>query len=89
MTYYYLEGRFMTDRQSAYEYIARQLDFPDYFGKNLDALADCLSEMSFNNTIIISESDKIIDNLGMYGKSIIDVFEEQSQEPYCFKLIVR
>ena len=27
-----------------HDYLARKLDFPEYYGKNLSALADCLAE---------------------------------------------
>ena len=35
-----LDGRMMTDRDSAHDYIAEALQLPDYYGHNLDALAE-------------------------------------------------
>ncbi len=89
MKYYYIEGNLLNEKKAAHRYIAGQLNFPDYYGNNLDALADCLSEMSYNNTIVISHSSCIEENLGAYGESLLEVFDEQSRQPYSFKLIVK
>lgn len=33
------------DKKDVHRYIAAALDFPDYYGKNLDALYDCLTDI--------------------------------------------
>ena len=47
-----------------YAQIAKDLHFPDYFGKNLDALNDCLSDLSWleNNQvhIVLTNYDKFL-----------------------------
>ena len=40
-----LTAKECTSEQAIHEYLKEQLSFPDYYGKNLSALADCLSEM--------------------------------------------
>ena len=42
-----------------HEYLAEKLDFPDYYGNNLDALYDCLTEMGGNKVIRILHSEKL------------------------------
>ena len=39
-----LDGRLMVE--NPHEYIKEQLEFPDYYGNNLDALYDCLGEVT-------------------------------------------
>lgn len=39
------EAAFET-KEEVHDYIAKGLDFPDYYGKNLDALHDCLTDIS-------------------------------------------
>lgn len=45
-----------TPRQ-IHEYIAEKLDFPDYYGMNLDALYDCLTDISEETCISIRNYD--------------------------------
>lgn len=40
-----LNGRFMRTKEKAHRHIKRRLRLPAYYGNNLDALSDCLSEL--------------------------------------------
>ena len=40
-----LDASKMVSRQEAHRYLKEQLAFPDYYGKNLDALYDCLTDL--------------------------------------------
>lgn len=40
-----LDTACLTERQAAQEYLKETLELPDYYGGNLDALYDCLTEM--------------------------------------------
>ena len=44
-----LDGDKITDVASFYDEIAKVCKFPDYFGRNLDALNDCLYDLSCTN----------------------------------------
>ena len=41
-----------------HEILARELSFPPYYGRNLDALHDCLTDLSADTAIILAEADK-------------------------------
>jgi RNAse (barnase) inhibitor barstar len=42
-----LDGRLTVDKLSTLDAIGAALSFPDYFGRNLDALYDCLTDLSW------------------------------------------
>ena len=58
-------------KKDGHDYIAEALDFPDYYGKNLDALYDCLTEI---------EADIVIVNAAAVDKDIIDTFKDAAAE---------
>ena len=84
MTIFILDGTKMTGRDAAYEHIQKTCLFPDYFGKNLDALADCLSELSMDSVLILMNRDALLEALGDYGFKMLEVFREQSIGRYAF-----
>lgn len=55
-----------------HEYIKEKLDFPEYYGENLDALFDCLTEIG-RKIIIIKNSDIVDDE-------IVATFVDASEE---------
>ncbi len=81
MNIYLLDGKDMTGRDRAYRIIERTLGFPDWFGHNLDALADCLSEMDADDTaIVFVNTDALTEQLGPYAGKMLTCFREVSAE---------
>ena len=50
---------------SLHEYLKKELNFPEYYGKNLDALFDLLTERIEETEIIIENFDKLKENLNL------------------------
>ena len=71
---YVLDCEEMYERGAAHEYIAHVLEFPKYYGKNLDALFDCLTEMG--ECSIMFENLGALEQLGEYSGVLLAVFEE-------------
>ncbi len=42
-----MDGRYLGDKVATLDAIAAALSFPDWFGRNLDALYDCLTDLSW------------------------------------------
>lgn len=62
----------LADKARAHEYLAASLDFPKHYGKNLDALADCLTELDRDRAVIVMNTHHATD----YAKSVIEVLTE-------------
>ncbi len=67
-----LDFNTLDTKEKFYSYISEQLDFPDYFGKNADALNDCISEINnkINVTLINSST------AGEWSKPILSVLRD-------------
>ena len=40
--------------EAVYDYLQQELSFPDWFGRNLDALHDCLTDISAPTRLILT-----------------------------------
>ena len=74
-------------RKQAHLYLAEMLDFPDYYGKNLDALYDCLTELG--ECTIVLEGEDILQEPECYGAKVLKVFREAAHANPCLKLEVQ
>lgn len=72
-----LECDNLLQKEHAHSYLAQMLDFPDYYGKNLDALFDCLTELG--ECTIMLKGEHILHRKDCYGTKVLQVFEEAVQ----------
>ena len=75
-----LDGRKMTDREATHLYLKKKLDLPDYYGKNLDALYDCLCETGNPVQIIVSYVQEMQDNLRRYADDLLNTLEAAAEK---------
>ena len=64
-------------KEKGHDYLMEALNLPDYYGKNLDALYDCLTEIECEIEII---------NASFVDKDIIDTFKDAASENELLKL---
>ena len=83
-----LNGSKMLDKATTHAYLKRKLSLPEYYGNNLDALWDCLSTDTLEKKIIIVNKEMIIENLGLYGESLIELFIDVAEENNCIEVIL-
>ena len=80
MSVYLLDGKDMISREEAYRVIKAAMQFPDWFGSNLDALADCLGELPKDTTICFVNTAILIENVGEYAEKILECFRDLAEE---------
>ena len=59
-----IDGADIKNRDDFFDTLAQQIDFPDYFGKNLDALYDILSERDPDLTVEFVRYDELEEAVG-------------------------
>ena len=72
---YILDGKKMVSREETHRYLKETFGFPDYYGKNLDALHDCLAEMG-EMEVEIENAAEMLAALGRYGELLMQVLED-------------
>ena len=64
-----LDGKLI--KEEGHDYLMRALNLPDYYGRNLDALYDCLTEM---------ECDIELVNADEVDEDIVETFLDAASE---------
>ena len=84
-----LDCKKMIDKNTTHKYFKNKFELPAYYGNNLDSLFDCLSEKNDEIYILLENYEFLIESLGEYGYSIIELFEDlqTEYENYNFKKI--
>ena len=70
-----LDGNILADATQAHDYLKEMLEFPKYYGKNLDALHDCLTDLEDVEIAITSPDDD-----GAIFQRILRVFKAADRE---------
>lgn len=73
-----LDGKYISDKKTLHDTLAADLQFPDWYGRNLDALYDCLTDMQEEARIQILNAVSLEANLGGYARSLADVLLDAS-----------
>lgn len=70
---YELDGRALSDKEAAHGYLKELLRFPDYYGENLDALYDMLTEYTRETLLWVSSAEAV-------HPAILSVLEDAMEE---------
>jgi ribonuclease inhibitor len=87
MEFIIIDGKRMTTVEETHRYLERTLRLPPYYGHNLDALYDCLGDLSQNVIIILINGDLLDANLGDYAAKLRKVFLDANKVPFSFRFI--
>ena len=70
-----LDAANMTEKNAAHDYLKKALALPDYYGSNLDALYDCLTELGGTEIQFVN-----LDAAGGYFAKVLSVFREAQED---------
>lgn len=74
-----LDGEKITDREKLHDILAAELELPDWYGRNLDALYDCLTDIREDTEIRILQNGDLERNLGRYKQLLIKVLQNAAE----------
>lgn len=76
-----LDGNILSDAAIVHGYLMKMLEFPEYYGKNLDALYDCLTDLeNVEISIALPEED------GAIFQKILRIFKAADRANESLKL---
>lgn len=76
----FLSPKEIRDLPALHASLARQLDFPDWYGGNLDALYDLLSAATERTTIVLLGTKGLARQLGPDLDRVLTVLEDLKRE---------
>ena len=75
-----LDGNAILDRETLHETLATGLCLPPWYGRNLDALYDCLTDVQEETVVVLRDRAALEEHLGGYGRRFMRLLEEVSRE---------
>lgn len=75
-----LDGKQIESREMLHEQLARELAFPAWYGGNLDALFDCLTDLREETEITLCSYPALEETLGGYAGVLVRVLREAAEE---------
>lgn len=75
-----LDGNSIFSKTDLHRTLAQDFSFPEWYGSNLDALFDCLTDYPEEVTIEIQASAAFNENLGGYAQAFRKVLQAVTEE---------
>ena len=82
-----IDGSAVESREALHDTLARQLSLPEYYGRNLDALYDCLTDVREDTELCLVRFPALCEHLGLYANVLRDVLEDACGENPHLRLI--
>ena len=83
-----VDGNNIYTKRELQNVLKEKFRFPDYYGCNLDALNDMLSEIDTETILTITNFSKLRERLGHYSDSLLDVLDINAEENELFNYII-
>ncbi len=84
MKYVFLDGDRILSPAGLHKTFADALDLPDYFGRNMDALHDCLTDISGPVCVIAVNSPQLWEHLGRSANAFRRLMADLQEEKMDF-----
>lgn len=82
-----IDGNQIENREMLHQTLKKALDFPDWYGNNLDALYDLLTDIQEDVTIEIQDQEQLEAHLGAYVKAFLRALRDAASEQKMIHII--
>ena len=83
-----IDGEKITSMSDVHDLMSKELGFPTFYGRNLDAMYDCLTDVSSEAEIVVENFEKLEYQLGKYASIILRVLEDAAEVNDKIKVII-
>jgi len=84
----FLDGNRIASAQDMHDEFSRALDFPEWYGNNLDALHDMLTESTEEIGVILVNTDKLGETLGGRWTALLRLLVDMKRERRGFHVLM-
>ena len=83
MKFAVIDGNTVTSMEEVHKTLAQQLEFPEWYGGNLDALHDCLTDLHEETDLSMIHPEALLEKLGpAYGRLCRVLSDAADENPY-------
>jgi len=75
-----IDGRLFSDMADVHTFLRSALDLPEYYGNNLDALYDCLTQIGHETAFEFIDMEVFCLKTGKKARMLKSVFEDAAAE---------
>lgn len=75
-----IDGNEIISMNNIHRIFAEELSFPEWYGRNLDALYDCLGDVTEEVEIIVENKDELEENLGISFEKLCRLLDAVCEE---------
>lgn len=80
-----LDGAAVHTRDELHDALSAALSLPEWYGRNLDALHDCLTEIGAETRLVIRNPEALREHLGAYADRFLLVLRDSAEENPAFR----
>ena len=84
-----VDGNKINDMADIHSLFAKELSFPEWYGNNLDALRDCLTDVSDEVVITVVNRDALFEKLNVRYGRFLKTLEYSKKENEKLKIILK
>ncbi|MBQ3405263.1 MAG: barstar family protein [Oscillospiraceae bacterium] len=81
-----LDGSEIFDREQLHDELQEKLELPEWYGRNLDALYDCLTDIAEKLEIRLINRDALEEHLGNYAERLVQVLTLAALENFSIRV---